>query len=534
VLTLLSEKNIQVLSEIPRRGAGTVLLRAHGVPPAIKHALETAGFNVIDAACPRVIRVQTIIHRHAKEGFDTIIVGDENHPEVTGLLGFADGRGHAAGGLEDLRTLPEFENAVVVAQTTQDTAFYQEVKDYISGRYPHYKIYDTICDSTEKRQAEVVRLAQTVDAVIVVGGKESGNTKRLAEIAAKTGKPAYHIESEADLESVVPRGIRSVGITAGASTPNWILRKVHRTLEIRLLERGKGGRRFVLTAMRFLLLTNIYLSIGAGGLSLCCIRLLGLRPVLPYVFIAVLYVQSMHILNHLMGRKEDRYNDPDRAAFYDNRRHTLAVSALAAGGLGLWMAFRLGRIPFLPLLAMSVMGLSYNIRLLPEQWTGGKSVRLRDIPGAKTVLIAAAWGVVTSLLPALSIRQGLDVSAASVFLWATGMVFVRTAFCDLLDMQGDRIVGRETIPLVLGEKTSRKLLKGMLAAFMAAPPLMSAFGLTTGLGFAVWLCPLWMMAVLTAYERRLMQPGVLMEFALETQFVLAGLTAAIQMAITAG
>ncbi|HJO62289.1 MAG TPA: 4-hydroxy-3-methylbut-2-enyl diphosphate reductase, partial [Desulfobacterales bacterium] len=128
VLRLLEEKGITVLKEIPDHGSGTVLIRAHGVPPQAKEELERAGFSVIDATCPRVIRVQTIIKKHAGKGFASIIIGDRDHPEVTGLLGYAKGKGYVVDSHKDLDSLPSFDQAIIVAQTTQNTFLFEKVK----------------------------------------------------------------------------------------------------------------------------------------------------------------------------------------------------------------------------------------------------------------------------------------------------------------------------------------------------------------------------------------------------------------------
>ncbi|MGD8251393.1 MAG: 4-hydroxy-3-methylbut-2-enyl diphosphate reductase, partial [Desulfobacterales bacterium] len=115
VLNVLKSKGIEILTEVPDQAEGTVLIRAHGVPPSVKTILADAGLSIIDATCPRVIRVQVIIRKHARKGYDTIIVGDEDHPEVIGLLGYAGGRGHVVSTLEGLAALPVFERAIVVA-----------------------------------------------------------------------------------------------------------------------------------------------------------------------------------------------------------------------------------------------------------------------------------------------------------------------------------------------------------------------------------------------------------------------------------
>jgi 4-hydroxy-3-methylbut-2-enyl diphosphate reductase len=528
VLQLLKSKDINVLDEIPSRGSGTVLIRAHGVPPATKENLKQASFNVIDATCPRVIKVQTIIRKHAKKGFAAIIIGDKDHPEVIGLLGYARAKGFVVGSMSELEALPDFENAIIVAQTTQNTNFFDSVKTWAATHHPHYKVFNTICDSTTRRQAEVKRLAESVDTVIVVGGRDSGNTRRLVEIARETGKPAYHIETEKDLDDIDTDALvsaRHIGITAGASTPNWIIKKVYRTLEALQVKRGQKWRRILFGLQRALLLTNIYVSLGAGCLSYASLKLQGFSQLFPYVLISMLYVQSMHILAHLTGSKADQYNDPERASFYGKYYILLTILALASGSAGLVIAFTLGLFPFLLLLVLSLLGLSYNQRLVPDRFFSGKYRRLRDIPGSKTFMIAVAWGIVTALLPPLSLSARAHGITVLIFLWSAGIVFVRTAFFDILDMQGDRIVGKETIAILLGEKRSLHLLKIMLLILIAALLLLSAFHLVSYLGFVLVISPITLLLLLAAYERGLLLPSVKLEFLVETNFILAGVIA---------
>ena len=481
---------------------------------------------MIDATCPRVIKVQTIIKKHTKKGYATIIAGDKNHAEVIGLRGYSGDKGHVVRSLDELKALPAFENAIIVAQTTLNTHLWQSIKQWAAENHPHYKLFETICDSTERRQAEVQRLAESVDAVIVVGGRSSGNTKRLVDIAGQTGKPAFHIESEADLVDINLEALsaaRQIGITAGASTPNWVIKKVYRALEALLFKRKQGWRRFVFEVQRTLLLTNFYVAIGAGALCYACNKLQGIHQTYPYILISMLYVQSMHILNHLTDTRADRYNDPDRAKFYDNHEKLLTFLAVFSGAAGLIIAFSIGLFPFMALLVMSIMGLSYNMKVVPEWLANIKYRRLRDIPGSKTLLIAVAWGMVTAVLPPLSKFGTINWINVLVAMWAIGIVFVRTAFFDILDMQGDRLVGKETIPILLGEKQSMRVLKSILLILTAILILSSAVQWISSLGFVLILCPVFILLIILAYGRALMFPGIRLEFLLETQFLLAGI-----------
>ena len=534
VLGLLEEKGITVCDQVPSEGRGTILIRAHGVPPQAKDGLGAAGFNVIDATCPRVIRVQTIIRKHTAKGFASIIIGDRDHPEVIGLKGYADDSGHVAASVEELRQLPVFEKAIIVAQTTQNTRLYEAVKAWAAAEVPHYKIFDTICDSTEKRQAEVQCLAAQVDAVVIVGGRKSGNTQRLYEVARHAGKPAFHVETEEELDLDTLSRYRQIGVTAGASTPNWQIKKVCRAIEAAPYRGVTGWHRSIYRLQRALLLTNIYVALGAGGLSYTAMQLQGLRHFLPHGLVAMLYVLSMHLLNHLTGGDADRYNDPGRAHFYQRYKWLLVIMAVAGGAGGLGIAMGAGPVPFGLLLVMSFLGLSYNLNILPAALSGGRYRRIKDIPGSKTFLIAAAWGLVTTVMPALSENGRIGLDTLTALIWTSGLVFGRTAFFDLLDMQGDRLVGRETLPIVMGEKRAMDLLKVSLVVLIALPMITSALGLTTGLGYLLAVIPLGMLTVITFYEQGRLLAGARLEFLIESIFLLAGLIGLVWSLIRTG
>jgi (E)-4-hydroxy-3-methyl-but-2-enyl pyrophosphate reductase len=529
VLKVLEEKGIQILKDVPVNGSGTVLIRAHGVPPEIKDRLTRAGYNIIDATCPRVIKIQTIIKKYTDKGHEIIIFGDQNHPEVVGLYGHANRNGHVVEGLDQLEALPRFDHAIVVAQTTQNTRTMEDVKTWVQNTNPHYKVFETICDSTEKRQTEVKKFAHTVDAVVVVGGRNSGNTRRLAEIAKESGKPVFHVETEDDFDTIDVDKLASaahVGITAGASTPNWIINKVHRALERLPYKRNGSWRRYLFNIQRLLLLTNIYVSLGAGCLSYACTRLLGVSNYWPHIAIPILYVQSMHLFNHLTGVKADKFNDPDRAAFYEKNRGILTALAMVAGGIDLLAALMLGIWPFILLLAMSLTGMSYNLRMLPDSLQVLKYHRIRDFPGSKTILISMAWGVIVVLLPSVAQFGQLDWVDLLLFVWFAGLVFVRTAFFDILDMQGDRLIGKESMAIMLGEKRMVRVLEIVLATLIVLMPLASVLGVVPKLGFGLTLCPIFMLVIINLYKKRDLLPGIRLEFMVETLFILAGVITA--------
>jgi len=531
VLNILEEKGISVIRQIPETGFGTVLIRAHGVPPEDREKLSNAGFNVIDATCPKVIKVQSIIAKHSRQGYAVIIVGDRAHPEVIGLLGYAGENGYVAENMDVLKALPKFDKAIIVAQTTQNKTFFEDVTQWAQALHQDYRVFNTICDSTESRQNDVKNLAEKVDAVVVVGGYESGNTKRLFDIARDAGKAAVHIETEADLDINQLGNPRYIAITAGASTPNWIIKRVYRELENRMMHHRRLFRRWRFFIHRNLFLSNIYLAMGAGCLTYAAAMLQGIDPSFLSILMAVLYLLCMHTFNNLIDITSDRYNDPDRATFYQQNRNLLSVLTGLFGLGGLLTAYKMGPLFLLLLLCMSFMGIVYIISLVPHI-AGGFKPKIRDIPGSKTAFAALAWGIVTTIVPALDGFGYIKLVTVLVFTWTVSLVFVRTAFFDILDMQGSRIVGKETIPILLGEKRTMGLLKNLAGLMMIILCILSAVGAVSTLGYLLSICPLSMLMFLSAYEKGGIPSGLRQGFLMESHFILAGLLAALWALIT--
>ncbi len=210
---------------------GTLMIRAHGIPPSRRAWLAGLPVCLADATCRDVARIQGLIRKHAARGFHTVIFGDPEHAEVLGLLGFAEGRGHVVQSPKEVEALPAgLEPVCLVAQSTEFVDFYAAVAAAIRRRYPGAVVLDTICAATRERQAELGRLAREADAVVVVGGRASANTLRLVELARRD-KPTFHVQTAADLDTAALRAFRTVALTAGASTPDFLIAEVRRALE---------------------------------------------------------------------------------------------------------------------------------------------------------------------------------------------------------------------------------------------------------------------------------------------------------------
>lgn len=232
VLGLLKKQGVDVLSDIPKQYNGTIIIRAHGVPPVDKQNLISSGANIKDATCPRVVKVQAIIKKYREKDYTTVIVGDKNHAEVMGLMGYAKPDVHVISNESDIDKLRLPGLYIIVSQTTQDELSFNRLSEKIVSLFPGGKVFNTICDSTHKRQDEVRDLCQKVQCMVVLGGKESANTRRLGLIAAEMGCPVFMGETAEDIDLDAIAKFDCVGVTAGASTPSWVIERVVKTLEI--------------------------------------------------------------------------------------------------------------------------------------------------------------------------------------------------------------------------------------------------------------------------------------------------------------
>ncbi len=214
------------------KGGQRVVIRAHGIPEKMEKCLADAGVSLVDATCPKVKRAQLGISGQRDTGRRLLLFGEHDHPEVKGLLSYAGEGALVFGSLGELQqmALPEPEKYFLAAQTTQDKRAFAKIVQWVRERLGDVPILETICDATRERQDEAIAIARTVDAMVVVGGFSSGNTRRLSEVARMQGVPTFHVETPDQLPLEEFSAYTVVGLTAGASTPKTIIDETQKLL----------------------------------------------------------------------------------------------------------------------------------------------------------------------------------------------------------------------------------------------------------------------------------------------------------------
>ena len=238
VVVDLAQKGVRVIDteeELETVRDAIVIIRSHGVGKHIYDLLERNGVTVVDATCPFVKKIHRIVQEQQAAGRRVIIVGNPDHPEVQGIRGWGDEGTLVVENVDQIENLPVStkDKLCVVAQTTFNYNKFQDLVEKFEKKGYDILVLNTICNATQERQVEARRIASEVDAMIVIGGRHSSNTQKLYEICQKECKNTYFIQSLGDFNPECVNSVRSVGITAGASTPNQIIEEVHTNVRIK-------------------------------------------------------------------------------------------------------------------------------------------------------------------------------------------------------------------------------------------------------------------------------------------------------------
>ena len=229
-----AERTDREAADTEVRGGCAVIIRAHGVPKEIYNVISAKGFECVDATCPFVKKIHRIVEKAGAEGKHVVIVGDPTHPEVEGIKGWCKGPVTILETPEEAQNFhaKEGENICIVSQTTFNYKKFQDIVEIFQKKGYNDSVVNTICNATEERQRSAKALAAEADVMIVIGGRHSSNTRKLYEICSRECANTYFIQTLDDLHLELPKAVRLVGITAGASTPNKLIEEVQNYVRI--------------------------------------------------------------------------------------------------------------------------------------------------------------------------------------------------------------------------------------------------------------------------------------------------------------
>ena len=430
--------------------SGVLVIRAHGITPRFQQEVQSCGMEVVDATCPLVKHAQNIIAQYAAQGYHTVIVGDGGHAEVIGLLGYTQGKGVVVSGPEEAARLPHFDKVNVVSQTTQKESVFYETAEEIKKHADECQISNTICQPTKDRQKETIELAKSADLVIVVGGRHSANTARLALLCKGLAPAVLHVETEDELEAAPVTHAKKIFITAGASTPNWVIDRV--AARVRELRKPNATSRLSGLAgkiWRFLVRNCFYTAFAASALTYVCMRLEGVPADSRLLAFSWLFVYALTAFNRAAEAEPGQ-----------NRRF-LTAAAILSGLFATGTALLLNGGALTLCLLFLVAGFAYPFRHLLK-------LQLLSLPGTKDIVTALGWAFTCALLPAY--EHGLLLRKASylAIFYTILLVFMRSVTLGFTSANKDLIIGRESFYKAFGMKKTKWAVTLILLALTAA------------------------------------------------------------------
>lgn len=457
-MKMLESRNVIVANDITDSLAGkTVVIRAHGIPLEQRRQLDEIGALIVDATCPKVLRSESIIRKYFDGGYTIVITGDRGHAEIDALLSYTGYKGMVVETVEEASRLPHMEKVCVIAQTTFNNSLYREIADEICRHAEECYVAKTICASTDRRQEDIRKLAEVTDATVVVGGKNSANTRRLAEISRELGQPTYLIENHTELDLEELSQYNEIGVTAGASTPNWVIKQVIDSISGYTPEAHRSLYTFFMSLAFFAIEGNIVICAASASLTYAMCKFMNIPPHPVIIFIPFFYLLPLHTINKFLEINWEQLSTSKHAGKLRRYWEIYLAAGFTSFLISLAIAWYISTVTFIIVAFSYILGGLYSVRILPGKWNI-RLKSLRDIPASKDIFIATAWTFAVVVLPAITFEvfPGPFEIIGSIFVFI--LLLSRTSLLAIGGIQSDKLVGLETIPVLIGRNNTINLL----------------------------------------------------------------------------
>lgn len=467
-ISILSSRGMETIYDLTTIDTQNVAIRTHGIPLEEFREIRKRAEKVVNLTCTRVARVQSIIKTHAARGFHVIITGDEDHAEVKSLKSYASSGVTILTYKEDIEKIEESGPFLLVSQTTFSRELFYEISKLLEEKIDDITVIDTICDSTRKRQDNVIAAIEKdgIDLLVVVGGKNSSNTTRLAQIGTSRGIKTIHVETEDELHHGDFSHARNVLLTAGASTPGWIINNVlERLYDIKYSQKSKTIR-FIKNLVDFFVRSNTLSTLGAWVLTnLMLDNTSGQHDqLLPLV--SAFYIFSMYTINNYFDRSLLKTGNTRKYRLFTRLGKQLMGVALLSVVCALLITYHYGWIPLTALGIAYFFGSLYSTAVIRGLVHSLPYRFLRKLYSSK-IITTAGWLMVVTLLPYLV--YDIPVNTLIAFsIYTFLLVFLRHYLYDMIAFQGDMILGRETLPLWTGIRISYRIICVLSSLAIAA------------------------------------------------------------------
>jgi len=439
-----------------------VAIRTHGTTWEEYRDIHRRARKLINLTCSNVAYVHATVKKYAAKNYFTIILGDKDHAEVQGIASYASSGFFIVSNFDDIERIPEAEKYVLVSQTTLDIEFFKKASSIINGKLKNLEIENTICMATDDRQKDLyTAVKKGVDAIVVVGGKNSANTKRLAQIGIDNNIKTFHIETEEELVAGDFADVRHVIVSAGASTPSWIVNNVLERLYEINYKRKKNRLYFLFKSIpEFMIRTNLFSALITVFMTLAIMPCRFYECDMTMPFLSASFIFIMYSINNFFRPYELQLSKPFKYNLYSRHKYLLIILTAIALMYYLFFSLQSGYPAFILYLVVFVCGFVYAIPSVAKMFYDTRIKPLRILFGVKSVITSISWAFTALMIP-FSVHQYGYLQFASIFMIIFSIIFVRNILIDLTDYQGDLLLGIETVITIFGLKITKIVIMSL-------------------------------------------------------------------------
>ena len=453
---ILENRGLKTIHSLDSIKNHSVAVRTHGAPLNELKIIKESASKTFNLTCPKVARVQSTIKTHSADGCHTIIIGDSSHAEVVGLKSFATNGVTVVSSLEESNNIAQADKYLLVSQTTIDRELFDSIVKKLKDKLPNMTVVNTICDSTGNRQNDVHEgIKKGIDTLIVVGGKNSANTTMLARIGADKAIKTFHIETEQELSFEDFENSKYILVTAGASTPGWIINNVLEKLYFIKYKKGNPLFRGLKALAEFLVRTNLLSAIFAF-FSTFFIQSAGIFTAFPSLpLISMLYIFSMYSTNNYFDRDFLKLSNSSKYEIYKKFGNYLTFLSLIFLVASFYLIRNYSSESIILLALSSIFGFIYFTHPVKKIINTLKPPSIKKLYGSKIVTVLG-WLTVVVIVPSIQFKpdKSLVLFMAVLILC---IITERHLIIGNIAYQGDFIFGRVSLPIWLGSKTTRIL-----------------------------------------------------------------------------
>ncbi len=448
-IEVLKNRGLITINSLDKLENRQIAIRTHGIPVDENKKIRSSALRTINLTCSRVARVQSIIKKYSGEGYYTIIIGDKDHAEVVGLKSYARSGVHIVSETNDIAGIDTAEKYIIVSQTTHERDQFDQFVAEISKKFDNVYVIDTICDSTRLRQDDVKNaIKKGIDTLVVVGGKNSANTSRLVKIGIDSGVKTFHIETDDELKKNDFKESKYVLVTAGASTPGWIINNVLEKLYIIKNESSNFFVKFFKHFIELLIRSNIVSSLASLFMVLLAQLYAGIALDIRFGIISGFFIFIMYSVNNYLDRSFLIKSNSYKYQIYDKYGSYLLMTSIVLFFVSIYLAINISISLAMLILVPYIFGLIYSTPQIKKIVKSMNSNFLKKLYNTK-IVTGFGWLVVVIIIPYHGHGVPWEIyMSAGLFFFV--FVFTRHLIIDFAAFQGDLILGRDTLPTWLG------------------------------------------------------------------------------------